>query len=64
MSFLANIVSRDVQSVTSRNINLVKHASRLSPWDYSSARIKSALEKTLVPNGAMICGAAEFLHFR
>ena len=49
VSFLANIVSRDAQSVTSRNINLVKNACGLSPWDYSSTRVKSALEKIPVP---------------
>ena len=49
VSFLANIVSRDAQSVTSRNINLEKNACGFSPWDYSSTRVKSALENIPVP---------------
>ena len=49
VSLLANIVSRDVQSVTSRNIELVTNESGCSPWDYSSMRVKAGLKKTPVP---------------
>ena len=49
VSFLANVVSRDCQSVTARNIRLVDKAAGLSPWDYSTARIKAGLEKLPVP---------------
>ena len=49
VSFLANVVSRDCQSVTARNIKLVDKAAGLSPWDYSTTRIKAGLEKLPVP---------------
>ena len=49
VSFLANIVSRDCQSVTARNIKLVDKAAGRSPWDYSTVRIKAGLEKLPVP---------------
>ena len=49
VSFLANIVSRDCQSVTARNLRLVENAAGGSPWDYSSNRLKSQLKKIPVP---------------
>ena len=42
---LANIVSRDAQSVTAKNIALVDRESGCSPWDYSSMRVKSGLKR-------------------
>ena len=49
VSFLANIVSRDAQSVTSKNIQLVEKAAGCSPWDYSTWRIKSGLSIKPIP---------------
>ena len=46
---LANIVSRDCQSVTARNLQLIQNAAGCSPWDYSKNRIKSQLKKIPVP---------------
>ena len=49
VALLASVVSRDAQSVTSRNIKLVTSESGCSPWDYSSMRVKAGLKKTSVP---------------
>ena len=49
VAFLANVVSCDCQTVTSRNIQLVKDASGYSPWDYSNWKVKSALKVKPVP---------------
>ena len=50
MVLLANIVSRDAQSVTSKNIALVERESGYSPWDYSSMRVKSGLKRKPIPD--------------
>ena len=50
VSMLANIVSRDCQSVTARNVKLVECAAGCSPWDYSTMRIKAGLKKTSLPD--------------
>ena len=49
VSFLANIVSRDSQSVTNKNIELVKNAAGCSPWDFSTWRIKAGLKVSPIP---------------
>ena len=49
VALLANIVSRDAQSVTAKNIQVIEKASGRSPWDYSAMRIKSDLKKVPVP---------------
>ena len=49
VAFLANIVSRDVQSVTARNLKLIENASGYSPWDYSKMKVKAGLKKTPIP---------------
>ena len=48
---LARIVSRDARSVTCKNIQHLTTMSGLSPWDYSSAKIRENLPKTEVPAG-------------
>ena len=40
VKLLANVVSRDPRSNTFQNLKYVKSLSGLSPWDYSSTRIK------------------------
>ena len=52
VSLLANMVSRDSQSVTARNLKLVLNAAGCSPWEYSKNRIKSQLKKIAVPENA------------
>ena len=47
---LVRIVARDVRSVTSRNVNLIKAVSGLSPWDYTKWRIKNVLPKAASPD--------------
>ena len=47
---LARIVLPDDRSVTSRNVNLIKAVSGLSPWDYTKWRIKEKLPKAPVPD--------------
>ena len=47
---LANLVSCDAQSVTSKNIALVERESGCSPWDYSSMRVKSGLKRKTIPD--------------
>ena len=49
VSFLANIVARDCQSVTAKNVKLVERAAGCSPWDYSTMRIKAGLKKPPAP---------------
>ena len=46
---LARIISRDVRSVTCKNVGLIARASGLSPWDYSKLRIQQKLTRTAVP---------------
>ena len=47
---LARIVSRDVRSVTCKNVTLLKEVTGLSPWDFSKWRIQEKLLKTAVPS--------------
>ena len=49
VSLLANIVARDCQTVTAKNVKLVERAAGCSPWDYSTIRIKSGLKKPPAP---------------
>ena len=52
MSVLANIVGRDLRSTTGSNLKLLEDSTGLSPWNYSSTRIKEELvekEKVEVP---------------
>ena len=46
---LARIISRDVRSVTSKNVNLIATATGLSPWDFSKWRIQQKFTRTKVP---------------
>ena len=46
---LARIVSRDVRSVTSRNVALLTRETGLSPWDYSKWRITEKFRRVAVP---------------
>ena len=46
---LARIVSRDIRSVTCRNVLLLKEVTGLSPWDYSKRRIEDKLRRKSVP---------------
>ena len=46
---LANIVSRDPRSTTSKNLLYLKKVSGLDPWDYSSQKIKSNLPTRKLP---------------
>ena len=46
---LARIVSRDVRSVTCRNVMLLSELTGLSPWDYSKWRIQEKFRKAAVP---------------
>ena len=46
---LARIVSRDVRSVTCKNVQHITAVSGLSPWDYSAQRIKINLPVAKVP---------------
>ena len=46
---LVRIVSRDVRSITSKNIQHLHALTGLSPWDSSSSRIEENLPKAQVP---------------
>ena len=46
---LANIVGRDPQSNTCRNLLHIKRVSELDPWDFSSQRIKLNLPVKGIP---------------
>ena len=46
---LARIISRDVRSVTCKNVGLIARASGLSPWDYTKLRIQQKLTRAEVP---------------
>ena len=46
---MARIVSRDVRSVTCRNVTLLSELTGLSPWDYSKWRIQEKFRKAAVP---------------
>ena len=47
---MARIVSRDLRSVTGRNVALLTEVAGLSPWDYTKCRIQENLLKTAVPS--------------
>ena len=47
---LVRIISRDVRSVTSKNVELIARASGLSPWDFSKLIIQKKFCKTPVPD--------------
>ena len=47
---MARIVSRDVRSVTCKNVTLMTEVTGLSPWDFSKWRIQEKLLKTAVPS--------------
>ena len=40
---MANLVSRDIQTTTGRNLKLVERSSGLSPWDASQEKLKEAI---------------------
>ena len=46
---LARIVSRDVRSVTSRNVSLLTRETGLSPWDYSKWKMQENFRTATVP---------------
>ena len=46
---LARIVTRDVRSVTNKNIQHLHTLTGLSPWDFSSSKIEENLPKAVVP---------------
>ena len=40
---MSRYISRDIQSVTGRNLKLIENTAKLNPWTTSSSRIKNAL---------------------
>ena len=46
---MANIVSRDAKSTVYRNIQFVKEAAGVSPWDFSSKQIAQKIENAPTP---------------
>ena len=46
---LANIVSRDAKSSVFRNIQFVKEAAGISPWDFSRREIAQKIENAPIP---------------
>ena len=51
---MANLVSRDIQSTTGLNLNLVESASGLSAWDTSQEKLREAIimkEEVIVEEG-------------
>ena len=42
---LANLVSRDIQTTTGRNIRMVEEASGLSAWDCSAEKLRDAIRE-------------------
>ena len=46
MSVLANLIARDLRSVTGRNLNLINEMSRCNVWSDSPAKVKAALLET------------------
>ena len=47
---LANVVARDPSSNTANNVQYVKEVTKLSPWNFSQSKIKSALKSLEVPH--------------
>jgi hypothetical protein len=45
VSFMANLVGRDLRTVTGRNLPFLNDESGLDPWTESPARVKSVLSK-------------------
>ena len=53
---MANLVSRDIQTTTGRNLKLVERSSGLSAWDASQEKLKEAIrikETVAVEEGDM-----------
>ena len=46
---LANIVARDVRSVTAKNLLLIENETGLDPWKSTSIDIREKLPKKMVP---------------
>ena len=46
---LARIVTRDVRSVSNKNLQHLNALTGLSPWDFSSSKIEENLPKAVVP---------------
>ena len=46
---LANVVSRDVRSVTGKNLLFIERESGLDPWKSSSANVRNMLPNSKVP---------------
>ena len=53
VKLLANVVSRDPRSNTYQNLKHVEALSGLSPWDFSTGRIKAELPVLKVPEGEL-----------
>ena len=49
VAIVANIVSRDVRSVTGKNLLLVERESGLDPWRTNSAEVRDKLSSREVP---------------
>ena len=47
---MANIVARDMGSVTSRNLELIRTETGLNPWSATPAQIRERLPKREVPH--------------
>ena len=50
VTVLANMVSRDVRSVTGRNLHMIERETGLDPWKTSAAKVKENLPYSAVPN--------------
>ena len=62
VSVLANLVSRDLQTTTGRNLRVLKDSSDLDPWVVSQAAIKQAVgKKETVEIGASDVWRVEYL---
>ena len=50
---MANLMGRNIRSVTGRNLRLIKDETGLDPWTASAASLKNELEKGRpdIPNG-------------
>ena len=59
---MANLVSRDLQTTTGKNLRTVREASDLDPWVASPARLKQAvIEKETVQIGNTDVWRLEYL---
>ena len=50
---LANVVSRDMRSVTGKNLLFIERESGLDPWKSSSANVRNMLPNSKVPEADM-----------